>query len=62
MSDTTNVMKGARSGVQKLIHNDHPSFYDASCICHLADHTGLKGQPIDIDQLFVHVFYYFQQK
>ena len=37
MSDTTNVMKGARSGVQKLIKNEHPSLYDIGCICHLAD-------------------------
>ena len=37
MSDTTNVMKGARSGVQKLIKNEHPSLYDVDCICHLAD-------------------------
>ena len=63
MSDTTNVMKGARSGVQKLIKNEHPFLYDVGCICHLADLTveaGLKGLPIDIDQLFIDVFYYFQ--
>lgn len=31
-SDTTNVMKGARSGVQKLIRDKNPSVYDAGCI------------------------------
>ena len=30
MSDTTNVMKGARSGVQKLIKDEHPHLYDAT--------------------------------
>ena len=55
MSDTTNVMKGARSGVQKLIRNEHPTLYDVGCICHLADLTikaGMKA-PVNIDQLFI---------
>ena len=62
MSDTTNVMKGARSGVQKLIKNEIPTLYDVGCICHLADLTvkaGLKALPVDIDQLFIDIFYYF---
>ena len=62
MSDTTNVMKGARSGVQKLIKRENPSLYDVGCICHLANLTikaGLESLPIDIDQLFVDVFYHF---
>ena len=62
MSDTTNVMKGARSGVQKRIKNEHQHLCDVSCICHLADLTvnaGLKALPVDIDQLFINVFYYF---
>lgn len=62
MSDTTNVMKGARSGVQKRIKNEHPHLYDVSCICHLANLTvkaGLKALPVDIDQLLIDVFYYF---
>lgn len=62
MSDTTNVMKGARSGVQKLIKNEHPALYDVGCICHLADLTvksGMSTLPLDIDQLFVDIFYFF---
>ena len=62
MSDTTNVMKGARSGVQMLIKNDNPHLYDVGCICHLADLTvkaGMETLPIDIDQLFIDVFYFF---
>ena len=35
MSDTTNVMKGARSGVQKLIKNKWSHLFDMGCICHL---------------------------
>ncbi len=62
MSDTTNVMKGARSGVQKLIRNECPHWYDVGCICHLADLTvkaGMESLLVDIDQLFVDVFYFF---
>ena len=63
MSDTTNVMKGARSGIQKLISNEHPDIYDVGCICHLADLTvkaGMQALPVNIDQLLIDVFYYFQ--
>jgi hypothetical protein len=62
MSDTANVMKGARSGVQKLIKDENPHVYDVGCICHLADLTvkaGMKALPVDIDQLFVDTFYHF---
>ena len=39
ISDTANVMKGVRSGVQKLIkdYDEQPYLYDVGCICHLAD-------------------------
>ena len=62
MSNTTTMMKGARSGVQKLIRNENPSVYDAECICHLADLTvkaGMTVLPVDIDQLFVDIYYHF---
>ena len=62
MSDTTNVMKGKRSGVQKLIRDENPFLLDVGCICHLADLTvkaGMKTMPVDIDQLFIDIFYYF---
>ena len=57
MSDTTNVMKGTKSGVEKL---ECPNLYDVGCICHLADLTikaGMETLPININQLFVDVFY-----
>jgi hypothetical protein len=63
MSDNTNVMKGARSGVQKLISHENPSLYDVGCICHLADlsvKAGMKVLAVDIDQLFVDIFYFFR--
>ena len=62
MSDTTNVMTGMRSSVQKLIKYHNPYIHDVSCICHLADlvvKAGMKGLPIDIDQLFIDTFYHF---
>ena len=62
MSDTTNVMKGARSGVQCLIKNKCPHVLDVGCICHLADlkiKSGIKSLQVNIDQLFIDVFYYF---
>ena len=61
-SDTTNVMKGVQSGVQKLIKNDISTLYDVGCTCHLANLTikaGLEELPIDIDKLFVDIYYYF---
>ena len=62
MSDNANVMKGVRSGVQKLIKNEHPNLYDVRCICHLADLTvkaGMKTLPLDIHQLSIDTFYFF---
>ena len=62
MSNTTNVMKGARSGVHRLIGNECPHVLDVGCICHLADLTvkaGIEVLPVDIDQLFYGYFYYF---
>ena len=62
MSDTTNDMKGSRSGVQKLIKDENPSVCDVGCICHLADLTvksGMKTLPLDIDQLFIDIYWYF---
>ena len=62
ISDTTNVMKGTRSGVQKLIRNQCPHVLYVGCICHLADlavKSGMGVLPVDVDQLFVNVFYYF---
>ena len=62
MSDTANVMKGARSGIQTLIKDENPHVYDVGCICHLADlmvKAGMKVLSVDIDQLFVDTFYHF---
>ena len=57
MSDTANVIKCARSGVQKLIKNENS--YDVGCICHLAEvcvKAGMKVLPnlVDIIYHFYH--------
>ncbi len=55
MSDTANVMKGCRSGVQKLMKNENPFLYDIGCICHLADlctKAGMSTLPIDISVVY----------
>ena len=62
MSDTVSVMKGARSGVQKRIKTEMPHLYDVGCINHMADLTikaGMETLPVNIDQVFVDIFYYF---
>ena len=56
-------MKGARSGVQKLIKRGKPHLHDAGCICHLADlcvKAGMAALPVDIYQLFIDIYYYFK--
>ena len=63
MSDTTNVMKGAMSGVQKLIKRGKPHLHDAGYICHIADlcvKVGMAALPVDIYQLFIDIYYYFK--
>jgi hypothetical protein len=57
MSDTANVMKGRRSGIQRLIKDEIPHLYDVGCICHLADFkAGVTSLPVDINQLFIDLF------
>ena len=65
MSDTANVMKGCRSRVQKLIKNGIPQLNDVGCICQLADLTikaGMAKLPVDIDQLFIDIFYHSSKR
>lgn len=66
MSDTTNVMKGARSGWSaKFYQKRYPYVLDVSCICHLADlsiKSGIEALVIDIDQLSIDVFYYYHSR
>ena len=52
MSDTTNVVK-----------RENPHLHDAGCICHLADlcvKAGMAALPVDIDQLFIDIYYNFK--
>ena len=58
----TAIIKGSRSGVQKLIKDEHPNLYDVGCICHLADlvvKADMRTLPLNIDELFVDFFYFF---
>lgn len=51
--------------MQKRIKNEHQILYDVSRICYLADLTvkaGLKALPVDIDQSFIDVTYYYSSK
>ncbi len=61
LSDTASVMKGCRSGVQILIKNQNPKLYEFCCICHadLCIKAGVKTLPLDIDQIFIDIYYYF---
>ena len=57
MSDTAAVMKGCRSGVQKLIRDEIPHLYDVGCIFHLADlaiKAGISKLPINIRRSAIH--------
>ena len=61
-SNTTNVMKGTRSGIHKLIRDECSDVFDVGCICHLVDlaiKAGMQPLPADIDHLFVDDFFYF---
>ena len=50
-------------GVGLEFKRKHPSLYDVGCICHLDNLTIKAGlEAIDVDQLFVDVFYYFFYK
>ena len=52
MSDTANVTKGCRSGVQKLIKNKIPHHMP---LADMAIKAGVTSLPVDIDKLFRHL-------
>ena len=59
MSDTTNVMKGTRSGVQKLIRDECSDIFYVVCICHLADLAIKAGmQTLSVD-LTIYLWMFF---
>lgn len=63
-SDTTNVMVGKHNSVLSRVKEKQPSIFSQGCVCHLANLAllaGVKELPIDVDDFFVDLFYYFEE-
>ena len=61
-SNTTNVMVGKHNSVLSRVRMKQPNVYSQGCVCHLANlclQAGVKVLPIDVDDFFVDLFYYF---
>ena len=63
-SDTTNAMVGKRNSVLSRVKTKQPKVFSLGCVCHLANLcllAGAKALPIDIDDFFVDLYYYFDK-
>ena len=63
-SDTTNVMMGKHNSVLSRIKQKQPDVFSQGCVCHLSNLcllAGVKLLPIDVDDFFVDLFYYFDK-
>ena len=63
-SDTANVMVGKLNSVLSRVKEKQPNVFTLGCVCHLANLcllAGVKVLPIDIDDFFVDLFYYFDK-
>ncbi len=63
-SDTTNVMVGKHNSVLSRVKEKQPQVYSQGCVCHLANLAllaGVKALPIDVDDFFVDLYYYFEK-
>ena len=63
-SDTTNVMIGKHNSILSRIKQRQPNVFSQGCVCHLSNLcllAGVKALPIDIDDFFVDLFYYFDK-
>ena len=63
-SDTANVMIGKHNSVLSCIKLKQPDVFSQGCVCHLSNLcllAGVKILPIDIDDFFVDLFYYFDK-
>lgn len=63
-SDTANVMIGKHNSVLSRVKTKQPRVFSQGCVCHLANLCllqGIKCLPIDIDDFFVDLFYYFDK-
>ena len=63
-SDTTNVMVGKHNSVLSRIKSKQPGVFSQGCVCHLSNLcllAGVKALPIDVDDFFVDLFYFFNK-
>lgn len=64
-SDNCNVMKGGNKGVITKIREKQPTVIDLGCICHLTNLcnvAAMKTLPVDVDQLLVNIYFYFDNR
>ena len=63
-SDTANVMIGKHNSVLSRVKTKQPGVFSQGCVCHLANLCllqGIKCLPLDVDDFFVDLFYYFDK-
>lgn len=63
-SDTTNVMVGRHNSVLSRVQAKQPKVYSQGCVCHLTNLcllAGVNALPVDVDDFFVDLFYYFHK-
>ena len=63
-SDTANVMVGKHNSVLSRVKAKQPGVFSQGCVCHLANLCllqGIKSLPVDVDDFFVDLFYYFDK-
>lgn len=63
-SDTANVMVGKHNSVLSRVKSKQPGVFSQGCVCHLSNLcllAGVKALPIDVDDFFVDLFYFFNK-
>ena len=63
-SDTTNVMVGKHNSVLSRVKSKQPGVFSQGCVCHLSNLcllAGVKALPVDVDDFFVDLFYFFNK-
>ena len=63
-SDTTNMMIGKHNSVLSRVKVKQPNVFSQGCVCHLSNLcllAGVKALPVDTDDFFVDLFYYFDK-
>ena len=63
-SDTMNVMVGKHTSVLSRVKDKQPNVFNEGCVCHLSNLcflAGVKVLPIDLDDFFVDLYYFFNK-